>query len=75
MAAHWREGHGFLIHCEGVSHDYMLCGAAPEGADGDGKMFETFEGITCDQCIRLIEFCRSVRPGEIEAPFKRRGRR
>jgi hypothetical protein len=72
VATHWKED-ASTVHCEGVSQDYMLCGVAPEGANGGDYMEPTMAGITCPSCIRIIEFCRTIRPGEIEAPFKRRG--
>lgn len=71
MAKHYAEA--ITIHCEGPDgNDYTLCGFALDGEDGDVRLVETHSQITCHQCIRTIEFCRRVRPGEIAAPFQRR---
>ena len=61
MAGHWRDSDG-VVHCEGVeTGDYLLCGLAPEGVNGDEQARETAAPINCEQCIALIEFCRCVR--------------
>lgn len=62
---HWRDDDG-VIHCEGVNGgDYLLCGFAPEGEDGNQTCVETATAINCKDCIAVIEFCKfRVRNGE-----------
>ena len=61
---HRRDSDG-IIHCEGIgAGDYLLCGLAPEGVNGDEQARETAAAINCGQCIAIIEFCRRIRPGE-----------
>lgn len=64
MVTHYRTEDG-LIHCEGIhSGDYMLCGIAPEGADGDEQAIITHAPINCKDCIGIIEFGKRIRSGE-----------
>jgi len=74
MPKHYAEG--LRIHCDGPDgNDYTLCGYALEGEDGSSHLETTAASINCDACIRIIEFCRRIRSGELEAPFLRRARR
>ena len=61
---HWKDDDG-VIHCEGVhAGDYLLCGLAPEGGNGDQQCFETSAAINCKNCVAIIEFCKfNVRAG------------
>lgn len=72
MTKHFLET-GLVIHCDGWSGaGYTLCGRALEGVGGDEPMTETQASINCEQCIKAIDFCRKVRPGEVCSPFQRR---
>ena len=53
MATHYRTEDS-IIHCEGIhSGDYMLCGIAPEGVDGDERATATAAPINCKDCIAI----------------------
>jgi hypothetical protein len=72
MAQHVKDIDG-VVHSEAADGcDYTLCGNALEGVNGDTEMVETSAGIDCEQCIRVIEFCKRIRAGEIKAPYQRR---
>lgn len=74
MAKHLLET-GLIIHCEGADGaGYTLCGYSLDGVAGDQPMTETKASINCEECIRIINFIRAIRPGEICSPFQRRGR-
>lgn len=69
---HWREVGG-PVHCESADGvDYTLCGYSMDGESGLDFMKETAEGIDCQRCINMINFCKRVRSGEIKAAFERR---
>lgn len=56
---------GPVIHLDGNSQDYTLCGYAYEGAcDGrDIAMTITKRGkINCPTCVRIWKYCRTIAP-------------
>ena len=64
MPKHWNEFDG-RVHCEEAGGaGYTLCGAALEGENGNQLMIETAVTINCADCIRIIEHCKRIRPGE-----------
>jgi hypothetical protein len=74
MAKHFLEP-GLIIHCDGpLGEGYALCGAAVDGVNGDEAWPETHASINCSHCIKVLDFCRKVRPGEVCSPFQRRNR-
>jgi hypothetical protein len=73
MAEHWKDKDG-VIHCEGIeSGDYLLCGLAPEGENGDDPMpTKTAAPINCSGCVAIIDFCRHIRAGEYVSTMRAR---
>jgi len=71
MAEHWKDKDD-VIHCEGVeSGDYLLCGLAPEGENGDDELpTKTHAPINCSGCVAIITFCRRIRPGEFASTVR-----
>lgn len=49
-------------------NDYTLCGAALDGEDGDSSMMGTRRRITCQECIRIIRYCKSIPARLVNAP-------
>jgi len=53
-------------HVDTHSNNYTLCGLETGGDEGMGiqvaKVVET--KITCQDCIRIIEFCRKIKRSE-----------
>ena len=67
LATHWLDK-SYDVHCEGVeSGDYMLCGLAPEGENGDESMIKTTARISCKSCLGIIKFCKSIPKRELAA--------
>ena len=62
----WSEPETGLIHCDGYDgNDYVLCGVAVEGENGDSHMRETIRRVTCPSCISLIQFCKAIPAGRL----------
>lgn len=51
------------VHYVGVINDYTLCGAT---MDMDSSTMGDFKGTTkkvnCENCIRIVKFCKSLKP-------------
>lgn len=64
----WRENRedGPVIHLDGNSQDYTLCGYAFEGAcDGidEEGLTEVKRGkVSCPTCVRIWAYCRTIAP-------------
>jgi hypothetical protein len=71
MPNHYIDIDNITVHVEAEAGDIkMLCGAYR--TETVPHMKETPAQITCADCIKIINFCRTVRPGEVCSPFQRR---
>jgi len=71
MAIHYKNVCNGVVHCGGTGNDYTVCGLSESDDKSIGiVMKETKEKVTCANCIRVIEHCKSVRKSEIGEPVE-----
>ena len=62
-----------MVHCEDPSNfQYTLCGMSYDAPVEDGNydvatdniMVKTSDKITCDRCIKIIKYCKTIKIGK-----------
>ena len=58
-----------LVHIDMLANTYTLCGLETAGDEGIGieTGVRTNEKINCEDCIRIINICKSVKSNEIKS--------
>jgi len=61
-APRWIDSETGVVHADGGDgNDYVLCGDAMDGENGDAFMIETVRHkITCSRCIRVIVTAKAI---------------
>ena len=53
------------VHFESVDgNDYLFCGLAYEGTDGQAELIETKAPVDCSDCIKIVLAAKKIKRNE-----------